>query len=96
MDVFSFDRSPRLERLAAFHREQGGGRKRRSPGLRRRGLNGGNGSIPVSVKSPLPALAQAGTNSEVDPIRMRVVDLSTTLPSRDPETMGAKTPTVLA
>src|SRR5271169_2138703 len=29
VDVFSFDRSPRLERLAAFHREQGGGRKRR-------------------------------------------------------------------
>ena len=33
VDVFSFDRSPRLERVAAFRREQGGGRKqrRRSP-----------------------------------------------------------------
>ena len=43
----------------------------------------------MSVDRPLPALAQAGANSEVDPIRMRVVDLPTMLPSRDPETMGA-------
>jgi hypothetical protein len=29
VDVFSFDRSPRLERLAAFHRERDEGRKQR-------------------------------------------------------------------
>ena len=58
--------------------------QRRSRWLRRGGLNGGNGSTPVSIKRPLPALAQASANSEVDPIRMRVVDLSTMLPSRDP------------
>jgi len=63
--------------------------RRRSPWPRRRGLNGGNGSIPGSIKTPLPALAQAGAKSEIDPIRMRVVDLSTMLPSRNPETMGA-------
>ena len=44
--------------------------QRRSPWLRLGGLNGGNGSIPMSVERPLPALAQAGANSEVDPIRM--------------------------
>ena len=43
----------------------------------------------MSIKRPLPALAQPGANSEVDPIRMRVVDLSAMLPSRDPETTGA-------
>src|ERR1700745_1457292 len=61
----------------------------RSPWPRRRGLNGGNASIPVSVDRPLSALAEAGANSEVDPIRMTVVDLPTMLPSRDPTTMGA-------
>ena len=64
-------------------------RRRRSPWLRRGGLNGGNGSTPMSVERPLPALAQAGANSEIDPIRMRVVDLSAMLPSRDPEAMRA-------
>jgi glycosyltransferase involved in cell wall biosynthesis len=49
--------------------------QRRSPWLRRGGLSGGDGSIPLSIKKSLPALAQAGANSEVDPIRMRVVDL---------------------
>ena len=43
----------------------------------------------MSVESPLPALALAGANSEIDPIRMRVVNLSAMLPSRDPEAMGA-------
>ena len=61
--------------------------QRRTPGRRRRGLNGGNGSIPASSKSPLPPLTQAGANSNVD--SMRVVDLSTVLPRRDPETIGA-------
>ena len=64
-------------------------RQKRSPWLRRGGLNGGNGSTPMSVERPLPALAQAGANSEIDPIRMRVVDLSAMLPSRDPEAMRA-------
>jgi glycosyltransferase involved in cell wall biosynthesis len=63
--------------------------QKRSPWLRRGGLNGGNGSTPMSVERPLPALAQAGANSEIDPIRMRVVDLSAMLPSRDPEAMRA-------
>jgi glycosyltransferase involved in cell wall biosynthesis len=63
--------------------------QRRSTALRRRGLNGGNGSIPVSIERPLPALAQADANCEVDPISMRAVDLSMTLPRRDPETIGA-------
>jgi glycosyltransferase involved in cell wall biosynthesis len=62
--------------------------QRRSPWRRRGGLNGGNRSIPMSAESPLPALALAGANSEIDPIRMRVVDLSAMLPSRDPEAMG--------
>jgi glycosyltransferase involved in cell wall biosynthesis len=66
--------------------------QRRSPWPR--GLNGGNGSIPASIKRPLPALAQAGANSEVDPIRMRVVDLAKMLPSRDPETVPTLTPTI--
>jgi hypothetical protein len=34
-------------------------------------------------------LIEAGANSEVDPIRIRLVDLPTMLPSRDPETKGA-------
>jgi glycosyltransferase involved in cell wall biosynthesis len=63
--------------------------QRRSPWRRRRGLDGGNGSIPVSPKGPFPALALPGANSEVDPIRMRVIDLSTMVLSRDPETMRA-------
>ena len=63
--------------------------QRRSPWPRRLALSGGNGSIPMSVESPLPALALAGANSEIDPIRMRVVDLSAMLPSRDPEAMGS-------
>jgi hypothetical protein len=46
-------------------------RRRRSPWLRRSGLNGGNGSIPVSPKRPFPLLAQPGANFAVDPIRMR-------------------------
>jgi glycosyltransferase involved in cell wall biosynthesis len=60
--------------------------QRRSPWRRRRSLDGGTESIPVSSKRPFPALAQPGANSEVDPIRMRVVDLSTMVQSRDPET----------
>jgi glycosyltransferase involved in cell wall biosynthesis len=63
--------------------------QRRSPWRRRRGLDGGNGSIPMSPKRPFPALAQPGADSDVDPIRMRVVDLSTMVPSRDPETTRA-------
>jgi glycosyl transferase family 1 len=63
--------------------------QRGSTALRRRGLNGGNGSIPVSIERPLPALAQADVNCEVDPISMCAVDLSMTLSRRDPETMGA-------
>jgi glycosyltransferase involved in cell wall biosynthesis len=63
--------------------------QRRSPWRRRRGLDGGNGSIPLSPTMPFPRLAQPGANSEVDAIRMRVVDLSTMVPSRDPETMKA-------
>ena len=70
-------------------RERTSNDQRRRPWLRRRALNGGNGSIPVSGDRPLPALTEVGANSEVDPIRMRVVDLPTMLPSRDPETMGA-------
>jgi glycosyl transferase family 1 len=61
--------------------------QRRSPWQRRHGLNGGNGLIPVSIEKPLPALVQVGTNSGVHPIRIRVVNLSTMLPSRDPKTM---------
>jgi glycosyltransferase involved in cell wall biosynthesis len=61
--------------------------QRRSPWPRRHGLNGGNGLIPVSIEKPLPALVQVGTNSGVHPIRIRVVNLSTMLPSRDPKTM---------
>jgi hypothetical protein len=64
-------------------------RRRRSPWLRRSGLNGGNGSIPVSPKRPFPLLAQPGANFAVDPIRMRAIDLSTVVPSRDPETTRA-------
>ena len=64
-------------------------RRRRSPWLRRSGLNGGNESIPVSPKRPFPLLAQPGANFEVDPIRMRAIDLSTVVPSRDPETTRA-------
>ena len=63
--------------------------QRQGTALRPRGLNGGNGSIPVSIERPLPALAQADANCEVDPISMRAVDLSMTLPRRDPETIGA-------
>jgi len=63
--------------------------QRRSRWRRRRGLDGGDGSIPMSPRGPFPALAQPGADSEVDPIRMRVVDLSTMVPSRDPETTGA-------
>ena len=59
-------------------------RRRRSPWLRGSGLNGGNESIPVSPKRPFPLLAQPGANFEVDPIRMRAIDLSTVVPSRDP------------
>jgi glycosyltransferase involved in cell wall biosynthesis len=59
--------------------------QRRSRWRRRRGLDGGDGSIPMSPRGPFPALAQPGADSEVDPIRMRVVDLSTMVPSRDPE-----------
>jgi glycosyltransferase involved in cell wall biosynthesis len=70
-------------------RERTSNDQRRRPWLRRRALNGGNGSIPVSGDRPLPALTEAGANSEVDPIRMRVVDLPTMVPSRDPETKGA-------
>jgi Glycosyl transferases group 1 len=62
--------------------------QRRSPWRRRLTLNGGNGSIPVSIEKPLPAFSQAGANSEVDPIKIRAVDLSL-LSSRDPETMRA-------
>jgi hypothetical protein len=62
--------------------------RRRSP-WRRRGLNGGNGPIPLSPTKPYPPLAQPGTNSEVDTIRMRVVGLSTMVPTRNPETMKA-------
>ena len=65
--------------------------QRRSPWRRRRGLNGGNGSVPGSIEGPLPALAKPGANSEVDQIRMRVVDLSKMVPSRDPATMKADT-----
>jgi hypothetical protein len=43
----------------------------------------------MSPKRPFPALAQPGADSDVDPIRMRVVDLSTMVPSRDPETTRA-------
>jgi glycosyltransferase involved in cell wall biosynthesis len=63
--------------------------QRRSPWRRRRRLDGGNGSIPVSPERPFPPLAQPGANFEVDPIEMRAIDLSTMLPSRDPETVGA-------
>ena len=63
--------------------------QRPSPWLRRGGLNGGNGSIPVSPKRPFPTLARPGANFEVDTIRMHVVDLSTMVPSRGPETMKA-------
>jgi glycosyltransferase involved in cell wall biosynthesis len=61
---------------------------RRPSPWRRRGLNGGNGPIPLSPTKPFPPLAQPGANSEIDTIRMRVVDLSTMVPSR-PETMKA-------
>jgi glycosyltransferase involved in cell wall biosynthesis len=61
----------------------------RSPRPRRRGLDGGNGSIPLSPTRPFPPLTQPGAKSEVDAIRMRVVDLSTMVPRRDPETLRA-------
>src|SRR6476620_11840296 len=61
--------------------------QRRSPWRLRRGFDGGNGSIPMSPKRPFPVLAQPGADSEVDPIRMRAIDLSTMTPSREPETM---------
>jgi glycosyltransferase involved in cell wall biosynthesis len=60
--------------------------QRRSPRSRRPGLNGANGLIPVSIEKPLPALVQTAANSEVDPIRISVVDLST-MPSRAPKTI---------
>ncbi len=58
---------------------------RPSPWPHLRGLDGGNRSIPLSPKRPFPALAQPGANSEVDPLRMRVVQLSKMVPSRDRE-----------
>jgi glycosyltransferase involved in cell wall biosynthesis len=58
-----------------------------SPRPRRRSVNGGNGLIPMSIENPLPALVQAGANSEADPIRISAVDLSTMLPSRDLKTI---------
>jgi glycosyltransferase involved in cell wall biosynthesis len=42
-------------------RPSSGPRRSRWPG--RDGLNGSNGSIPLSIEKPLPALAQAGMNS---------------------------------
>jgi hypothetical protein len=50
--------------------------QRRSPWPRRLALNGHNGSIPLPLERPLPAFAQTGANSEVDPIGIRAVDLS--------------------
>ncbi|MGC1355846.1 MAG: glycosyltransferase, partial [Xanthobacteraceae bacterium] len=42
-------------------RSSNGARRSRWPG--RDGLNDGNGSIPLSIEKPLPALPQAGMNS---------------------------------
>jgi hypothetical protein len=70
--------------LLRMHTSNG---QRLSPWSPRQVLNGDNGIIPVSIKKPSLALVQAGANSEVDPIRSRVADMSTTLPSHDPETM---------
>jgi glycosyltransferase involved in cell wall biosynthesis len=50
--------------------------QRRSPWPRRPALNGGDGSIPVSIEKPLLAFSQTAANSEVDPIEIRAVDLS--------------------
>jgi glycosyltransferase involved in cell wall biosynthesis len=61
--------------LLRMHRSNG---KRLSLWSPRQGLNGDNGIIPVSIEKPSLALVQAGANSEVDPIRSRVADLSMT------------------